>query len=74
MDYFKLATYLARKQAADVAYEASNRRMMESFTKARKARTNVPDGFYDTQTQAQHDAEENYLMNRAESQAINATR
>lgn len=74
MDYFKLATDLARKQAADVAYEDSNRRMMESFSKMRKARTDDSDGFYDTQTQAQNESEENYLMNRAESQAINATR
>jgi len=71
---FDFAAAMAREQAANTRYETAQRRMLESFAKQRAKRIaerDVDAGFIDTQTQADTNAEELALFNRAEARAIN---
>lgn len=69
---FGFAADLAREQAANTRYETAQHRMLESFAKQRAQRKARGEDSAPTEpTQAEIDAEELALFNRAEARAIN---
>lgn len=64
-----------RQDAELIQYDATMRRMLSSFAKCRADRKARGEDLEPTgRTQAEIDAEANYLMDRAESEAINLER
>lgn len=73
-ELFDFAAAMAREQAANTRYETTHRRMLESFAAGRAKRlaeVTFAESCTDAMTQADINAEELALFNRAEARAIN---